>query len=503
MIRLTLLWAFVAFLSLYAWRDWYKALCGVILLMAVVEHPDMPKSLFGIQGLNPWNIALAAVLLAWVFTRARERLRFDLSPGIVLLLLAYFGVIVIGFFRLLDDPGGVYDWALLFDRDPPPEKYFWSEHLINTIKWVIPGLLLYDGCRDRQRFAWATFAVLGVYFLLAVQVIRWMPLEMFGGGAELERRSAKILLNEVGYHRVNLAVMLAGGAWAIFAARVLAPNRMWALVALAASAATFFGLALSGGRAGFGTWLIIGCVLLALRWRRYLLLVPAAVLVVALAVPAVWERFTQGFDPQSRDTSRPAALGMIEPAPEEVDLYTVTAGRNVAWPYVIEKIAESPWIGYGREAMMRTGLAAQLWLDFAESFPHPHNAYLQWLLDNGWLGFIPVMLFYLIVLRRSLVLLRDGRDPLFVAAGGMALALVGAWLVGGLGSQTFYPREGAVGMWCAMFVMLRVWRERLRWQAGEASRLFAGGELTPAATQAGAGGAPGDGQPAVTGTRPA
>jgi O-antigen ligase len=175
----------------------------------------------------------------------------------------------------------------------------------------------------------------------------------------------------------------------------------------------------------------------------------------------------------------------------------------VAWPYVIEKIAESPWIGYGREAMMRTGLAAQLWLDFAESFPHPHNAYLQWLLDNGWLGFIPVMLFYLLVLRRSLVLLRDGRDPLFVAAGGMALALVGAWLVGGLGSQTFYPREGAVGMWCAMFVMLRVWRERLRWQAGEASRLFAGGELKPAAAQAAAGGATGDGQPAVTGTRPA
>lgn len=478
MIRLSLLWAFIAFLAVYAWRDWYKALLGVILLMAVIEHPDMPKTLYGIQGLNPWNIALAAVLVAWAWTRSRENLKFDLPPGVALLLLIYFSVIVIGFWRMIEDPGGLIDWALLFDRDPPTAKSFWSEHLINTLKWVIPGFLLYDGCRDRARFHWAVFAVLGIYFLLAVQVIRWMPLEALGGGEELERRSAKILLNEVGYHRVNLAVMLAGGAWALFVARVLAADRKWLLAALVASAATVFGLALTGGRAGYGTWFVIGLVLLALRWRRYLLLVPAAMLVVMLAVPAAWERFTQGFTPESRDTSRPPAMGMIEPAPDEIDLYTVTAGRNVAWPYVIEKIAESPWVGYGREAMMRTGLAAQLWLDFAEGFPHPHNAYLQWLFDNGVLGFIPVMLFYLLVLRRSLALFRDGSDMVCIAAGGIALALVGAWMLGGIGSQTFYPREGAVGMWCAMFLMLRVWRERQRLRAGEASRLL----LAPPAT---------------------
>ncbi len=471
MIRLTLLWCFIAFLSVYAWRDWYKALCGLILLMAVIEHPDMPKSLYGIQGLNPWNIALVSVLLAWFFSRRREGLRLDLTPGVALLLVFYFGLIVIGFFRLLEDPAGIYDWAILFGREPPSTVSFWSEHFINTLKWVIPGFLLYDGCCDRKRFAWGITAVLGVYFLLAVQVIRWMPLEVLGSGEELERRSAKILLNEVGYHRVNLAVMLAGGAWAMFVARVLVPSRR--LILLVASAVIFFGLALTGGRAGFGTWLVVGLLLLTLRWRRYLLMVPAAVFVVALAVPAVWERFTQGFNPESRDTSRPEAMGIIEPAPEEIDLYTVTAGRNFAWPYVVEKIAESPWVGYGREAMMRTGLAAQLWIDFRESFPHPHNAYLQWLLDNGWIGFLPVMLFYLLVLRRSVGLFRDSTDPLYVVAGGVALALVGAWLVGAFGSQSFYPREGSVGMWCAMFLMLRVWRERAYVRAGLPSRLLA------------------------------
>ncbi len=56
MIRLTLLSLFCAFLCVYAWRDWFKALCGLIVMMAVVEHPDMPNSLLGVQGLNPWNI---------------------------------------------------------------------------------------------------------------------------------------------------------------------------------------------------------------------------------------------------------------------------------------------------------------------------------------------------------------------------------------------------------------------------------------------------------------
>jgi hypothetical protein len=50
----------------------------------------------------------------------------------------------------------------------------------------------------------------------------------------------------------------------------------------------------------------------------------------------------------------------------------------------------------------------------------------------------------------------------FVAAGGMTLALVGALLTAGFGSQTFYPREGSVGMWCAIGLLLRVERERSR-----------------------------------------
>ena len=66
MIRYTLLTTAILFLAAYAWRDWYKVLCALIVMMAFVEHPDMPKEMFGIPGMNPWNVLLLAVLASWL-----------------------------------------------------------------------------------------------------------------------------------------------------------------------------------------------------------------------------------------------------------------------------------------------------------------------------------------------------------------------------------------------------------------------------------------------------
>jgi O-antigen ligase len=133
---------------------------------------------------------------------------------------------------------------------------------------------------------------------------------------------------------------------------------------------------------------------------------------------------------------------------------------------VIEKIWKAPFLGYGREAMQRTGISAFLWQEFGESFPHPHNAYLQWILDNGWIGFLPVAIFYLLLLKYSLSLFRDSRNPIFVTIGGVTLSLVLALLAASFSSQTFYPREGAIGMWCAIGLMLRIFVERSKLPEG-------------------------------------
>jgi O-antigen ligase len=295
-------------------------------------------------------------------------------------------------------------------------------------------------------------------------------------GQDLGARSQKIIMNEIGYHRVNLSMMLAGASWAVFAFRPMLKKRGFLVfIIIMAALSLVYAQALTAGRAGYVTWGIVGLILCIIRWRKYLLFAPILVIAITLAIPGVVERMSQGFGQGKRDTN-PKIEEIYKSDPDEPDMYTILAGRNIAWPFIIHKIDESPFIGYGRLAMTRTGLQSFLWEKFGESFPHPHNAYLEMLLDNGWIGFLIVMPFYLIVLWHSISLFRDSRSPVFVAIGGVTCALVLALLVASIGSQTFYPREGAVGMWCAIGLMLRVYVERkrvLRLNKGALSKDFA------------------------------
>lgn len=459
MIRTTLLWMLVAFLAAYSWRDWYKALCGLILLMAVVEHPDFPKSVMGVQGMNPWNLLLAVIVLAWAAARGREGLKWDLPPRFRNLLIIYFTIVIVAFLRMIMDIGEMVATAEAFGIEAPSVMSLTSEHLVNCLKWVVPGLLLFDGCRNEQRFRLAIYCVLAVYVLLALQVIRWMPLAALTSGSDLEDRSLKLLLNEVGYHRVNMAMLLAGGSWAIFCMRGLPNSRLLVMLATFSAAVVFFGMALTGGRMGFATWAALAAFFGVFKWKKVMLLAPVALALIIMFVPAVKERMLQGFTEQSIDNN--VNIESLQYGEQEgPHMYTVTAGRTFAWSFVLEKIGEAPLAGYGREAMRRTGITAFLFLQYGESFPHPHNAYLEWVLDNGIFALIPVLLFYWLVIKMGIQLFRDEGNKYSVAIGGVTLSLVLALLIAAMGSQTFYPREGAVGMWCAIGLSLRVWLQR-------------------------------------------
>jgi O-antigen ligase len=443
LIRLTALYLFGFGLVAYAWRDWFKALCGLILMMAVIQHPDMPKNLLGIQGLNLWNVVLLSVMLAWLDARRRERLRWDMPRGVTILFLMYMGVVVVSFLRLIPERHLLSDDFTLGGMV--------SEYFVNALKWVLPGIMLFDGCRSRERFNWAVACNLAVFVLLAVQVIKWMPIDYALSGEALEQRSSKILVREVGYHRVNLSMLLAGASWAIFAARSLTRGFWASLGVVLLSVMALFAQSLTAGRTGYATWIVVGLVLCLLRWRKYILFAPLVAVLIVAAVPGAVQRLTQGFG-HADELQGTAA----------VDEYAVTSGRNLIWPYVIEKIKERPLIGYGRLAMKTTGLQDFLWTELGEGFPHPHNAYLELLFDSGVIGAVLVLPFYLLMLWKAVSVFRDPRSPVFVAAGGMTLALTLAFLTAGFGSQTFYPREGSVGMWCAIGLLLRVERERAR-----------------------------------------
>ena len=110
--------------------------------------------------------------------------------------------------------------------------------------------------------------------------------------------------------------------------------------------------------------------------------------------------------------------------------------------------------------MIRTGVSAYLATEFEEFFSHPHNAYLETIFDNGIIGLLIVVPFYFLFLKRSFGLFRRQEDDLANAIGGIGCSLLLALLIGSLGGQTFYPREGSVAMWAALGIVVRVSLDR-------------------------------------------
>jgi O-antigen ligase len=438
-IRLFALYACIIGLSIYAWKDWFKSLCGLVLLMAIIEHEDMPKTILGIQGLNLWNVLFAVIVLAWAVNRAREGLTWDMPRYIAVLLLLYLGVILTGVLRAVFDRSYIADYPL---------KSLISEELINTIKWALPALLLFDGARTRRRVVLALVCILVVYLVVAVQVGRFMPPGAAFGEGDLLNRLRVRLGKYIGYSACDISATLAGASWAILAALPLIHQRKYRVMALMSAGVVVYGQALTGGRAGFLAWGATGLILCLLKWRKYLILAPVVVVLLPVVFPAAAARMLSGFG--ETDVTGQSVTN------DDV----VTSGRTLMWPRVVEKIYKSPMLGYGRLAMMRTGLYDAL-ADEGLPFAHPHNLYLETLLDNGIVGSVPIVLFWGILIVRSAMLFRS-HNRLYTAAGGLALTLMLSQVFAGIGAQHYYPRVSTLGVWAAAFLMLRVCVEEER-----------------------------------------
>ena len=468
MIRYTFLTIILAYISLSAFKNWYRSLCVLIVLISVIEHRDWPKSMFNIQGLNPWNLVLVFVIFGWLYNKKKEGLRWDLPGKYNLLLIYYILIMFVSYLRMTGDLSEITYYASLFNVELPTAMGLFSEHVINTYKWLLPPILLYYGCNSRERFIWGIVSILLIYVILALQVIKAMPIGAIASGRDLEQLALKILSTNVGFHRVNLSMMLSGAFWALFTLKELLPQKSQTKYLLLVCFIVFYAQALTGGRTGYVTWAAIGAIMSLVHWKKYLIIGPLIVVLIFSFVPAVQERMLQGISENSyEDTNE---LAYTKENDDDVNMYSVTSGRILAWPLIIDKIEDRPLVGYGKKAMQRTGISTYLYEVYHETFPHPHNMYLQIMLDTGLIGTIPILLLFILIIKHSFSLLIDKNSKYYIVAGGVAFSLSFSLLLAGIGSQTFYPREGTVGMWCAIALMLRVYVERSKLNSNAAFR---------------------------------
>ncbi|WP_019613744.1 O-antigen ligase family protein [Psychromonas ossibalaenae] len=469
MIRITLLTLLIAYLSVYAWKDWFRTACWLVLLMAVFQHPDMPKSVADIPGLNHWNFLFLNVVFSWLINRNKQNLTWEMPLHINTILIFYYFFIFIGVLRYFDDMTGISDLHAVYGWKSMEGLTAVNEYLINCVKWVVPAMIIFDGCRNRQQYNYAVIMLSLMFVFLALQVIKAMT---FGSlvitGDALQRKAIKVISGNVGFHRVNISMIMSGAFWAVFCLKELVSVKKFLFIIIPACVSIFLAMAMTGGRMGYITWLVLGFILCAFRWRKFLLLAPLLIAAVLVFAPSTIDRLMQGVAPQTEELA-PANFEK-----EGIDTYTITSGRVIGWPIVWHYITESPFLGYGREAMQNTGITMKIMVEYGEGevFSHPHNAYLEWTLDNGFIGALPVFLFYFLILKYSWSLFKEKQFDIYVVTGGLCFALVFAFLFASTGSQTFYPREGAVGMWVAIALMLRVYIEREKLRKGFKSELI-------------------------------
>lgn len=457
MIRYTAILLFFTLLCAYAFKDWFKALCVLIGMMAVIERPDMPSNMFGITGLNPWNIAMLSILCA--FSIAREKRDATQAPMrfIGFLAIAYLIVVMTSTIRMLTDYSGLAGYYEILGQNMPSVKDYVVDDLFNSLKWVIPGFLVYKGTNSDERAKYVLIAIAVALLLFAVQVVKQMPLGNLVDGDALQRRAIRVLGNNIGYHRVDIAAILAAGPIIFLAFSEYARNKLAKCALVGASLLLFVAILLTGGRTGLAACLGVGAVMGVLRWRKIAIIAPFVLVAIVLAIPAVEERIMEGMTEDSYETGT-ASLGVDTIDDSGRDLYAITSGRVLVWPFVIDKFKEGPILGFGRRAMLREGVTQEIVDIYGKSmvFGHPHNAYLEILIDAGIIGAVPIFVFFLIVLNLSRRLVKRTKMTIESLSAIACLSLVLAQLIASVGAQTFYPRQGVVLMYCAIGLLLAV-----------------------------------------------
>lgn len=462
------------FMCGYAFHNWYRAALFLVLTMAVVERPDFPKQVAGIPGLNPWNLLLGCTLIAFVISRAEKRPA--LSGGLKFLIIFYLFFIFIAFLRAYMDVTGIVEFAESLGAEPISKTGIIIDDLINTLKYVAPAFLVYFGCNSYTRIREAMWAIVIMNCVLALLVVKSMGVDGLGSGTEMEQTAIRRLDRDTGYYRSDLAILLAGASWAIFAFSRFVPNPILRLSLVGGAAICAMAIGLSGGRMGMAAWGVLALAFSLLRWRRLLIMAPIATLIIFAAVPAVQDRLLQGFGDPAEDEQAQAS-SRSDSGDGGVDLSSVTSGRTVIWPYVIEEIKNSPFVGNGRRAMQRIGLSALMKELYDSPFPHPHNAYLQLFLDNGLLLGFPILLFHILILIYSTQMMRDESNPVYVMVGSVAFAFCLSFLVGSIAQQSFYPFTSSVCMWISYALLLRVRSEK---SSIKAEPILAGSKLRAA-----------------------
>ena len=351
----------------------------LVLLYPVSLTQVFPHQLMGITGLNPINLLIVATAGAWLLRGRMENLRAVMPKPLVLLYIV--PILVAGLFgaQHVDDivPFFYETMAIVYTNGIG----YYRDEVIKPML-LVAAVILFAAAVARsdkpERFiplmAYSACALALVEF--AFVALSSMPL-----GYLASARSRTFFASEIGLHANGLGRMFVS-AYALLLFVWWETKRPGLKLGLAVALSILaLGTLLTFSRAAFLAFFVVNglFVLWKFNMKKLALGIFGLAVAVAMAPGYLYSRIMYG-----------VASG---------DANTVSAGRTEGiWAPLLPEIWKNPVLG--------DGIGSTMW-----SFPmqagamevvnHPHNAYLEAVLDMGFVGLVLLGLFYLHVWRGS------------------------------------------------------------------------------------------------------
>jgi O-antigen ligase len=416
-------------LILYDYRVAVILLAMLIPLSGSMFVPRLP-------GLNPYTYLTAAAIVGLIMSRFTGSKPFVWPPRVLLFCFALpllVGVIL-GLPRLDEGERNLrqFEPQAILDATGYIRRF-----ILTPVVLIGFSVLLANAVADSKKPE--RFVVL--FALSAVSVVTYVILFTLSKGVGWGPH--RWVIGKAGMHYNNYGQLFAL-AFGPLLYVAFSERGVWRYFFGFAALVVFVGLVFNFARAG----MLAGLITLGMfLWHRRSFGVAATIvgllLVVIVFAPEEWHsRMFQGADEVTSSYRG--------------ERYTeLTAGRLVGWFDLAPDVALSPL--YGR------GMLSTLWSDAVRQglyvSNHPHNMYLQLLLDVGVLGFAAVLFFFYALLRKMRDLSRDEAiEPRLRAFFAGSFASFAAVLALSVTGWSWYPEHEQGFLWFSVGLVFAYWR---------------------------------------------
>jgi len=402
------------------------------LLLPISASLLMPRSISGISGLNPLNLLLLVTLLTCLLQGLPKGSLSRLLPRP--LIWCYLLPILVGGILGARHVGEIPSFFRSEDMVEFSNATGYIRDMVikPTLFMVMFGVLMGAAalrCRQPEKLIYAMLASIWVMGLTTIALVLLSGI----GLGELAGSQSRAFFAPLGLHANDLGRLYAM-AYALMLFTFAASDDLRLRTALAASMAmVVVALMLTFSRSAFIGFILVNGLFLISRRRLGIILIGALLFVLlALILPgAVYERLETGWGG---------------------GLNAITAGRvDDIWLPLLPEIMESPIWGHGLgstmwSAAMRSGRILEV--------THPHNAYLQALMDLGVVGLV-LLFSYFVHVWRGFRSLRDDPNLSPTLRGFFSGAMAGltGFLVTGMSGSSLVPGLEQVFLWFAIGMM--------------------------------------------------